>query len=82
MIDLGQTGVWGHLDSLAIDDLDMLYAVTRTYDPDDEHGVAWNDPSIAIAWPVTNPLLSERDRAYRPLSADRTDLPQYRDNGR
>jgi len=55
---------------------EVEYKCTDFYAPEDEHGVAWNDPAIAIAWPVTNPVLSERDRAYQPLSRDRTDLPE------
>ena len=55
---------------------EVEYKCTDFYAPEDEHGVAWNDPAIAIAWPVTNPVLSERDRTYQPLSRDRTDLPE------
>ena len=40
----------------------VQYKVTELYDPSDEAGVAYNDPSINIAWPITSPLLSERDR--------------------
>jgi dTDP-4-dehydrorhamnose 3,5-epimerase len=47
-----------------------VYAVTREFDPDDEHGCRWDDPELAIDWPsVGEPLLSERDRALGPLSA-------------
>jgi dTDP-4-dehydrorhamnose 3,5-epimerase len=56
---------------------EVEYKCTDFYTPEDEHGVVWNDPTIAIAWPVTNPLLSERDRAYQRLSSDRPDLPEY-----
>jgi dTDP-4-dehydrorhamnose 3,5-epimerase len=60
---------------LAVDDVDMLYAVTRTYDPDDEHGVAWNDPELGIAWRVRDPVLSERDRTNPQLRWP--DLPSF-----
>ncbi|HYX83064.1 MAG TPA: dTDP-4-dehydrorhamnose 3,5-epimerase family protein, partial [Gemmatimonadales bacterium] len=60
---------------------EVEYKCTDFYAPDDEHGVAWNDPTIAITWPVQDPLLSERDRGYRPLSVDRTDLPEYAERG-
>ena len=56
---------------------EVEYKCTDFYTPEDEHGVVWNDPTIAIAWPVTNPLLSERDRAYQRLSSDLPDLPEY-----
>jgi len=61
---------------------EVEYKCTDFYAPEDEHGVVWNDPTVAIAWPVTHPLLSERDRAYPPLSQDRADLPEYRGPGR
>ena len=47
---------------------DVLYKCTDVYRPDDEGGVAWNDPALGIEWPATRPLLSDKDRALRPLS--------------
>ena len=38
------------------------YKCTDFYRPGDEFAVAWNDPEIGILWPVSEPLLSERDR--------------------
>lgn len=40
----------------------VQYKVTELYDPADEAGVAYNDPSINITWPITSPLLSARDQ--------------------
>ena len=37
------------------------YKCTDYYCPGDEAGIRWNDPDIAVAWPVENPLLSEKD---------------------
>jgi dTDP-4-dehydrorhamnose 3,5-epimerase len=52
------------------------YKCTDVYDPSSELGVAWNDPALAIAWPVTQPLLSIRD-AHHPTLAEVTDrLPR------
>jgi dTDP-4-dehydrorhamnose 3,5-epimerase len=43
---------------------DFVYKVTATYDPTDERSIRWDDPSIAIQWPLEGePLLSARDRA-------------------
>ena len=38
------------------------YKCTELYDAADEIGIAWNDPTLAIAWPVREPLLSDKDR--------------------
>ena len=52
------------------------YKCTDVYDPSSELGVAWNDPALAITWPVTQPLLSSRD-ANHPTLAEQTDkLPR------
>ena len=45
------------------------YKCSAFYRPEDEFSVAWNDPALAIPWPVSKPLLSARDAAAPPLSA-------------
>ena len=51
---------------LALTDLDLIYLVTHEYDGSDEHGVAWDDPALAIPWENTEPELSDRDRNNPP----------------
>jgi dTDP-4-dehydrorhamnose 3,5-epimerase len=46
---------------LAVSDMSLLYMVDAEYDGKDELGFAWDDPDLAIAWPVTDPVVSERD---------------------
>jgi len=41
---------------------DFEYKCTDYYFPQYEECLLWNDPSVAIAWPVTQPLLSEKDK--------------------
>lgn len=48
---------------------DFVYKVTSYYAPADERGIAWDDPAIGVAWPLSDPLLSDRDRRH-PLLAD------------
>jgi dTDP-4-dehydrorhamnose 3,5-epimerase len=56
------------------------YKCTDIYDPAGEIGVAWNDPALAISWPVLEPILSPRDRSH-PTLAELTDqLPEWRGN--
>jgi len=45
----------------------VQYKCTALYDPADEIAITWNDPEAAIQWPLTEPLLSARDQAARPL---------------
>jgi dTDP-4-dehydrorhamnose 3,5-epimerase len=48
---------------------DIEYKCSDLYDPAAERGLMWDDPAIAIAWPVASPILSARDRAHPPLAA-------------
>ena len=48
---------------------DVLYKCTDVYRPDDEGGVAWDDPGLGIGWPVERPTLSAKDQALPPLAA-------------
>lgn len=48
---------------------DVLYKVTADYAPASARSIRWDDPSIAIEWPLPDPVLSPRDRDA-PLLAD------------
>lgn len=50
------------------------YKCSDVYDPGGESGLPWDDPSIAIAWPLAVPVLSPRDREHPSLTPDRGDL--------
>jgi len=43
---------------------EVTYACTDLYAPQYEGGIVWNDPDLAIAWPVKNPILSPKDTRY------------------
>jgi dTDP-4-dehydrorhamnose 3,5-epimerase len=60
---------FAHGFAVLSDVVDVVYALTRPYDPALEMGVAWNDPALGIAWPIADPITSERDRAL-PLLVD------------
>ena len=47
---------------------EFMYKVDAPYSPADDAGIAWNDPDIAVRWPVTDPVLSEKDKAQPRLS--------------
>ena len=45
------------------------YKVDHYYSPENEGGLRWNDPALAIDWPKGEPVMTERDRNW-PLLAD------------
>ncbi|MFQ5526059.1 MAG: dTDP-4-dehydrorhamnose 3,5-epimerase [Thermoanaerobaculia bacterium] len=50
----------------ALSDADLLYKCTEFYVPDDERVILWDDPELAIVWPIDADLpflISERDQA-------------------
>jgi dTDP-4-dehydrorhamnose 3,5-epimerase len=48
---------------------DVHYKLSSYYDPATESGIAWDDPELAIDWPLADPQVSERD-ATAPKLAD------------
>lgn len=59
------------------DTAEVAYKCTELYDSSDEFGVRWNDPAIGIAWPVSEPLLSDKDRAAPVLAELNHVLPVF-----
>ena len=56
-----------------------LYKCTDYYAPTEERGIRWNDPFLKITWPVSDLLLSERDRVYPTLHAIQdVELPEFK----
>ena len=61
---------------------EFAYKCSDFYAPTDERGIIWNDPELAIPWPLgdTEPILSPKDSAYGPLSEmDENDLPVFQE---
>lgn len=56
---------------------EILYKTTDYYSPAHERCIAWNDPELAIVWPLDGePVLSARDRAGQPWSTLRSQYPR------
>ena len=56
---------------------EIEYKCTDVYVPSDDRGIVWSDPELDIEWPVTRPILSDRDRGLPKLSSAHGNLPQY-----
>ncbi len=57
---------------------EFLYKCSDFYDPGDEYGISWNDPSLNIAWTIQRPVLSGRDGQLPPLAdVSPQFLPRY-----
>lgn len=51
------------------EDSEVFYKTTGYYSAQHDRGFRWDDPAIKITWPVSDPLLSDKDRAA-PLLKD------------
>ena len=58
----------------ALTDMTITYMVDQYYNPEDELGVAWDDPEIAADWGISDPVLSKRDQT----NPSRAELPGER----
>ena len=52
-------------------EIDVVFHIsgqTSIYDASDEGGLLWNDPDLAIKWPIDDPIITTRDNSYPKLS--------------
>lgn len=60
---------YGHGYLVLSDWADFQYKCTDYYHPEDEIGLIWNDPQVAIEWPDAEPIVSEKDRHLPRLAS-------------
>jgi dTDP-4-dehydrorhamnose 3,5-epimerase len=51
------------------DDSTLYYLMSTHYAPQSARGLAWNDPELAIDWPVESPIVSAADQTHPSLRA-------------
>ena len=49
------------------DGTDVFYLMFGEYSAEHARGVRWDDPALRIAWPLPDPILSDKDRSYPPI---------------
>lgn len=52
---------FAHGFAVISDVVDFEYKVSNYYSREHEGGIIWNDPTINIAWPLKDPIISEKD---------------------
>jgi dTDP-4-dehydrorhamnose 3,5-epimerase len=52
----------------AVEDSYFYYKCTNFYNKSAESGIVWNDPELNIQWPVSNPIVSEKDLVLPTLA--------------
>jgi dTDP-4-dehydrorhamnose 3,5-epimerase len=70
--DKNQKQLWipegfGHGFVVLSQQAEFLYKTTNYWSPKHERTLAWNDGEVNIEWPITNPLVSEKDSKGKAL---------------
>jgi dTDP-4-dehydrorhamnose 3,5-epimerase len=43
---------------------EVFYLMSEFYEPNSGRGLRWDDPTLAISWPIGGPIISDKDRAH------------------
>lgn len=49
------------------DGSEVFYQMSEMFHPESARGLRWNDPALAIRWPLASPIVSGRDAGYPDL---------------
>lgn len=61
-----------------VDDAEILYTVSAAYQPAAERGLRWDDPQLAIRWPIVPQEVSDKDRRWPDFDPASPDLEALR----
>ncbi|MEN6491561.1 MAG: dTDP-4-dehydrorhamnose 3,5-epimerase, partial [Rectinema sp.] len=51
------------------DGTELQYKCTSEYAPESDSGIIWNDPELAVEWPIKDVILSEKDMKLQSFGA-------------
>ena len=69
--------VFAHAYLALTDDAEVLYQVSAQYAPKHERGVRFDDPLLAIEWPIPVTSLSDKDKVWPDLTDQDIPLPDH-----
>ena len=61
-------GKYAHGFCVTSDTAIVEYKMGGKYSPEYAKGIPWDDPLLHITWPTSNPILSEQDKSWQPLT--------------
>jgi dTDP-4-dehydrorhamnose 3,5-epimerase len=51
-----------------VDETEVYYQMTEFFAPEHARGVRWNDPALGLSWPISDPIILERDNSYEDFA--------------
>jgi dTDP-4-dehydrorhamnose 3,5-epimerase len=67
---------FGHGYQALRDNTETSYQVGEFYTPGTEGGLLYNDPKLGLEWPLPVSVISDKDKAWKPLSEQEAELKQ------
>lgn len=65
---------FGHAFITLVDDTEAAYQVGEFYTPGLEGGLPWDDPDLAIQWPIGPTVMSDKDRRWAPFAEQKHEI--------